>query len=126
MALYESAAPLRPAPRIAVDDRSLGKVLGRCREWMREFPGLVRGLYALALPFRWHLLVILGINACIAAWETIQPMVLAWGVDTFEAKVPFIEMAAIIVYPILAIAVPHGVVLPFLRDMYELWFIKPK
>ena len=35
-------------------------------------------------------------------------------------------MVAIIVYPILVIAVPHGIVLPLLRDMYELWFIKPK
>jgi ABC-type multidrug transport system fused ATPase/permease subunit len=35
-------------------------------------------------------------------------------------------MVAIIVYPILVIAIPHGIVLPFFRDMYELWFIKPK
>ena len=93
---------------------------------MREFPGLVRELYELARPFKWHLAVILGFNICIAAWETIQPMILAWGVDTFAAKAPFIEMVAIIVYPILTIAIPHGVILPLFRDMYELWFIKPK
>jgi ABC-type multidrug transport system fused ATPase/permease subunit len=126
MGLYESAAPLGGVPLITVDDRSIGYVFKRCREWMVEFPGLVRGLYELARPFRWHLAVLLGFNACIAAWETIQPMILAWGVDTFAAKVPFIEMVAIIVYPILTIAIPHGVILPLFRDMYELWFIKPQ
>ena len=89
-------------------------------------PGIVRGLYELAKPFKWHLAVVFGFNVCIAAWETIQPIILAWGVDTFTAEAPFLEMVAIIVYPILIIAVPHGIVLPLLRDMYELWFIKPK
>ena len=126
MGLYESAAPPGGVPLITVYDRSLANVFARCREWMQEFPGLVRGLYELARPFKWHLLVILGFNVCIAAWETIQPMILAWGVDTFAAKAPFIEMVAIIVYPILVIAIPHGIVLPLFRDMYELWFIKPK
>jgi hypothetical protein len=126
MGLYESAAPPGGVPLISVCDRSLANVLGRSREWMREFPDLVRGLYELARPFKWHLAVILGFNICIAAWETIQPMILAWGVDTFAAKAPFIEMVAIIVYPILTIAIPHGVILPLFRDMYELWFIKPK
>jgi ABC-type multidrug transport system fused ATPase/permease subunit len=46
-------------------------------------------------------------------------------VDTFAAKAPFIEMVTIIVYPILVIAIPHGIVLPLIRDLYELWFIKP-
>jgi ABC-type multidrug transport system fused ATPase/permease subunit len=126
MGLYESAAPLEGVPRLVTGDRSIGQVFERCREWMIEFPGLVRGLYALAQPFRWHLAALLGFNACIAAWETIQPMILAWGVDTFAAKAPFIEMVTIIVYPILVIAIPHGVILPMFRDMYELWFIKPQ
>jgi ABC-type multidrug transport system fused ATPase/permease subunit len=71
-------------------------------------------------------LAVFLLNACIAAWETIQPIILAWGVDTFEAKVPYLEMAAIIVVPVLAISVPHGIVLPFVRDLYMAWFVKPK
>jgi len=126
MGFYESAAPLGGVPRVSSDSRLVGDVFGRCREWMKEFPGLLRGLYALARPFRWHLLVILGFNCCIAAWETIQPMILAWGVDTFAAKAPFLEMVTIIVYPILMIAIPHGIILPLFRDMYDLWFIKPR
>jgi ABC-type multidrug transport system fused ATPase/permease subunit len=126
MGLYESAAPLGAVPLIDSDNRSLGAVLARSREWMSEFPGLVRGLYELSRPFHKHLAVVFGFNVCIAAWETIQPIILAWGVDTFAAEAPFLEMVAIIVYPILIIAVPHGIVLPLLRDMYELWFIKPK
>jgi len=109
-----------------VKGATLSAVFKRCGEWTREVPGLIRGLYRLAEPMRWHLAVVLAFNACIAAWETIQPIILAWGVDTFEAKVPYLQMAAIIVVPVLAIAVPHGIVLPFIRDLYQVWFVKPK
>lgn len=126
MGLYESAAPLDGVPLGDSDNRSIGAVLRRSRDWMSEFPGLVQGLYELARPFHKHLAVVLGFNVLIASWETIQPIILTWGVDTFAAEAPFIEMVAVIIYPILMIAIPHGIVLPLLRDMYELWFIKPK
>ena len=126
MGFYEGVAPGRGVPREVQRAPSLGAVFKRSAEWTREMPGIVRGLYSLAAPFRWHLLVIFGFNAVIAAWETAQPIILAWGVDTFEARVPYIEMMAIIIVPVLAIAVPHGIVLPFLRDLYALWFVKPK
>ena len=57
-------------PREVQRAPSSGAVFKRSAEWTREMPGIVRGLYALAAPFRWHLLVIFGFNAVIAAWET--------------------------------------------------------
>src|SRR5262249_4138136 len=61
-----------------------------------------------------------------SVWETIQPFILAWGVDTFEAKVPYLEIVAIIVFPVLAISLPHGIFLPLARDLYAAWFVKPR
>jgi ABC-type multidrug transport system fused ATPase/permease subunit len=126
MGVYDYAAAPAASIRQRRWDFGVGAVLARSAEWMQEFPGLVRGLYELAKPFRWHLLVILGFNIAIAGWETAQPLILAWGVDTFQAHAPYLEMVAIIVYPILMIAVPHGIVLPFARDLYSMWFVRPR
>jgi ABC-type multidrug transport system fused ATPase/permease subunit len=118
----------RGAPPLAAiwTTASLAAVFKRGGEWTREVPWLIGGLYELAKPLRWHLAVVFGLNVCIAAWETIQPMIFAWGVDTFEAKVPYLQMAAIVVFPVLALSVPHGILLPFLRDLYQVWFVKPR
>ena len=76
MGFYEGVAPVGGVPREAEPAHSLGAVLKRSAEWTREMPGIVRGLYSLAAPFRWHLLVIFGFNAVIAAWETAIPALL--------------------------------------------------
>src|SRR5262245_18712541 len=126
MALYEEGAPLG-SPLFALESRStLAAVLQRSAEWVHEAPGLVRGLAELAWPLRWNFAILLGFNVTISIWETIQPFILAWGVDTFEAKVPYLEIVAIIVFPVLAISLPHGIVLPLLRDLYAAWFVKPR
>jgi ABC-type multidrug transport system fused ATPase/permease subunit len=87
---------------------------------------LARGLWELAQPFKWHFAVVFGFNIVIAIWETIQPFILAWGVDSFAAKVPYLDIVAIIVFPVLAIGLPHGIVLPLARDLYAAWFVKPR
>jgi ABC-type multidrug transport system fused ATPase/permease subunit len=126
MALYEEGAPLAP-PLLALEGkRTLADVVRRSAEWVHEAPRIVRGLADLAWPLRWNFAVLLSFNIAIAIWETIQPFILAWGVDTFEAKVPYIQIVAIIVLPVLAIGLPHGILLPLARDLYAAWFIKPR
>jgi ABC-type multidrug transport system fused ATPase/permease subunit len=87
---------------------------------------LARGLAELAAPLKWHFAVVFGFNAFIAVWETVQPFILAWGVDTMGAQVPYLQIVAIIVFPVLAIGLPQGIVLPFFRDLYAAWFVKPQ
>ena len=126
MALYEEGATLA-RPLFALQSRrSLAAVFRRSAEWVNEAPGLVRGLAELAWPLKWHFAVVFAFNAVIAIWETIQPFILAWGVDTFEARVPYLEIVAIIVLPVLAIGLPHGIFLPLARDLYAAWFVKPR
>jgi ABC-type multidrug transport system fused ATPase/permease subunit len=126
MALYEEGAPLA-RPLFALNGRSsVAAVFRRSGEWVHEAPGLVRGLAELAWPLRWNLAIILGFNIVIAVWETVQPFILAWGVDTFEARVPYLQIVAIIVFPVLAIGLPHGILLPLGRDLYAAWFVKPR
>jgi ABC-type multidrug transport system fused ATPase/permease subunit len=104
----------------------LAAVLRRSAEWVNEAPGLARGLWDLARPLKWNFAVVLGFNLVIAIWETIQPFILAWGVDSFAAEVPYLDIVAIIVFPVLAIGLPHGIVLPLARDLYSAWFVKPR
>jgi ABC-type multidrug transport system fused ATPase/permease subunit len=126
MALYEDWAPLA-RPLFVLNSRStLAAVLGRSVAWINEAPGLVRGLAELAWPLKWNFAIVFGFNVVIAIWETVQPFILAWGVDTFEARVPYLEIAAIIVLPVLAIGLPHGILLPLARDLYAAWFVKPR
>ena len=102
MALYEDWAPLA-RPRLVLGGRTtLAAVLGRSVEWLNEAPGLVRGLAELAWPLRWNFAIVFGFNAVIAIWETIQPFILAWGVDSFEARVPYLQIVAIIATVIIA------------------------
>ena len=124
MALYEEEAPL--AESFLRSRPTLAAVLKRSAEWFNEAPGLARGLWELAQPFKWHFAVVFGFNLIIAIWETIQPFILAWGVDSFAAKVPYVDIVAIIVFPVLAIGLPHGIVLPLARDLYAAWFVKPR
>ena len=102
MALYDFAAPMRGTSLALQDQRTFGTVFRRSAEWTKEIPGLVSGLAKLAAPFKWHLAVIFAFNVVIALWETIQPFILAWGVDTFGANAPYLEIVAIIVFPMLA------------------------
>ena len=122
MALHESVA----STPLALSQTTVGEVLRRSSEWTKEIPGLVKGLAKLAAPFKWHFAVIFGFNTAIALWETVQPFILAWGVDTFGEKAPYLEIVAIIVFPVLAIGVPHGILLPLCRDIYAAWFVKPR
>jgi ABC-type multidrug transport system fused ATPase/permease subunit len=124
MAFYDLVGPAQGAS--LQGQRSFGTVLRRSAEWTKEIPGLISGLAKLAAPFKWHLAVIFAFNVVIALWETIQPFILAWGVDTFGANAPYLQIVAIIVFPMLAISVPHGIVLPLARDLYAAWFVKPQ
>ena len=126
MARYEHSAS-SDQPPLAWESRTrLGAVLRRSAEWVKEAPGLARGLWELAHPLKWNFAVIFGFNVVIAIWETIQPFILAWGVDSFAARVPYLDIVAIIVFPVLAIGLPHGIVLPLARDLYAAWFVKPR
>src|SRR5262245_59770427 len=125
MALYEDIGvperPLLPLKSVL----TLAAVFRRTLTWVDEAAGLARGLAVLAWPLKWHFAAILAFNIVIAGWETIQPFILAWGVDSFEAKVPYLEIIAVIVFPVLVIGLPHGILLPFARDLYAAWFVKP-
>jgi ABC-type multidrug transport system fused ATPase/permease subunit len=126
MALYEDGAPLAQ-PLISAASRGvLAQVLERSVEWVGEAPQLVRGLWELAKPLKWNFAVVFGLNIVISIWETVQPFILAWGVDSFAAQVPYLDIVAIIVFPALAIGLPHGIVLPLARDLYAAWFVKPR
>src|ERR1700737_1101090 len=125
MALYEEGAPLAGSFFTLQSRPTLAAVFRRSAEWVNEAPGLARGLCELAWPLRWNFAIVFGFNVVIAVWETVQPFILAWGVDTFEARVPYLEIVAIIVLPVLAIGLPHGILLPLARDLYAAWFVKP-
>jgi len=126
MALYEDTEPLARPLFVLNSGSALAAIIRRSAEWISEASGLARGLAELAAPLKWHLAVVFGFNAAIAVWETVQPFILAWGVDTFEARVPYLQIAAVIVFPVLAIGLPQGIVLPFARDLYAAWFVKPQ
>jgi ABC-type multidrug transport system fused ATPase/permease subunit len=125
VAFLEDSASLEGA-RLALGGTTLSALLRRSADWVNEAPGLARGLWELAEPFKWHFAVVFGFNLVIAVWETIQPFILAWGVDSFAAKVPYLDIIAITVFPVLAIGLPHGIVLPLARDLYAAWFVKPR
>ncbi len=126
MALYEEGAPLAGSFFTLQSRPTLAAVFRRSAEWVNEAPGLARGLCELAWPLRWNFAVVFGFNVVIAVWETVQPFILAWGVDSFAARVPYLDIVAIIVFPVLAIGLPHGIVLPLARDLYAAWFVKPR
>ena len=99
MALYEDAGvPARPLFELK-SVQTLSAIVRRSSAWVGEAAGLARGLAKLAAPFKWHFAVIFGFNTAIALWETVQPFILAWGVDTFGEKAPYLEIVAIIVFP---------------------------
>jgi len=126
MALCEDTGPLT-RPLFTIDSGSaVATLIRRSAAWANEASGLTRGLCELAWPLRWYFAAIFGFNLGIAIWETVQPFILAWGVDTFEARVPYLEVAAVIVLPVLAISLPQGILLPFARDLYAAWFVKPQ
>jgi hypothetical protein len=126
MALYEDTEPLA-RPLFMLDSGSaVAAIVRRSAEWVNEASGLARGLAELASPLKWHFAVVFGFNVVIAIWETVQPFILAWGVDTLAARVPYLQIVAIIVFPALAIGLPQGIVLPFARDLYAAWFVKPQ
>jgi ABC-type multidrug transport system fused ATPase/permease subunit len=121
-----ASCPDKRSPLAFAGEATLAAVLRRSAEWVNEAPGLARGLWELAHPLKWKFAVIFGFNIVIAIWETIQPFILAWGVDSFAARVPYLDIVAIIVFPVLAIGLPHGIVLPLARDLYAAWFVKPQ
>jgi ABC-type multidrug transport system fused ATPase/permease subunit len=125
MALCEDTGPLARPLFVLDSESALATLIRRSASWGHEASGLARGLAELAWPLRWHLAVVFGFNIIIAIWETVQPFILAWGVDSFEARVPYLDVAAVIVLPVLAISLPQGIVLPFVRDLYAAWFVKP-
>ena len=126
MALYEEGAPLADSFFALQSRPTLAAVFRRSAEWVNEAPGLARGLWELACPLKWNFAVVFGFNVVIAIWETVQPFILAWGVDSFAARVPYLDIVAIIVFPVLAIGLPHGIMLPLARDLYAAWFVKPR
>jgi ABC-type multidrug transport system fused ATPase/permease subunit len=126
VALCEDSVSVSGSPFSVAGHTRLAAVLRRAGEWFNEAPRLAGGLWQLAQPFKWHFAVVFGFNVVIAVWETIQPFILAWGVDSFAAKVPYLDIVAIIVLPVLTIGLPHGIVLPLARDLYAAWFVKPR
>ena len=126
MALYEDGLPLAQPLIAAASRTAVGEVLARSVEWAHEAPGMGRGLWELARPLKWNFAVIFGLNVAISVWETVQPFILAWGIDSFAERAPYLDIVAVIVFPALAIGLPHGIVLPLVRDLYAAWFVKPR
>ena len=125
MTLYDNVARVANPEPIGSSTGAFGTISRQLTQWVGEASGLARGLAELAAPLKRHLAVVFGFNLAIAVWETIQPFILAWGVDTLGAGAPYLQIAAIIVFPVLAIGLPQGILLPFARDLYASWFVKP-
>lgn len=102
------------------------RVIRQLVEAVKELPGILRGLSVVAKPFRKQLLVVAIFNMFIASWSLLQPLLLTWSIDTFVEGAPYIEIVAIIIYPFLMITLPHGIVLPFFRDWYTMWYLRPQ
>lgn len=101
------------------------RVLSRFVEWIREMPGIIRGLYALAHPLRRQLCVIFLFNVAIAIWETAQPLIVKMSIDELSPASTYLKAFLVITIPMIVLAVPHGIVLPFFRDLYMAWHFRP-
>jgi hypothetical protein len=108
-------------------DSAWSLLVERLKLWGTEYPKIFMGLYKMAdQNFRFHAWVIFCFNAAIVTWSTIQPFILAWGVMSFEAKVPYFVIVVWIVVPMFVITFPKETGLPLLRDLYIAWFFTPK
>ena len=116
MSIYESA--VRDVPAIPVSDPAVFKQL---LEAAREMPGIINGVLKLAKPFYRKLAVLAAFNIAIATWAALQPFILKFGVDTIAPNVPYLTIVSVIVFPVLVIGIPHGILLPFGRDFYTMW-----
>lgn len=101
----------------------------RCVGWRHEFPAVVRGLWQLTVPFRRQRLIIAAANLLIVLWDTAQPYILAWGVTALVEQASYTKIIIAIIFPVLTIALPYGIVLPLFRELYTVrhfrpWFMK--
>jgi ABC-type bacteriocin/lantibiotic exporter with double-glycine peptidase domain len=102
-----------------------GGFVAQYTAWRTEFPAITRGLWQLTAPFRPQLAKIAFFNTLIAIWDTAQPWIIALCVDQLVDKAPFRTIILVIIFPVLAIALPYGIVLPLFRELYTLRHFRP-
>jgi ABC-type multidrug transport system fused ATPase/permease subunit len=71
-------------------------------------------------------MVIAFANLAIITWETAQPLIVAWCVYQMAARAPYLIIATAIVYPMITIQFPYGVLLPFFREVYTVRYFRPQ
>src|ERR1700676_2300281 len=98
MSLYQDVAPFARPVFVFGRGPRLTAITRRSAEWVNEAAGLAWGLAELASPLKWYFAVVFAFNVVVAIWETVQPFILAWGVDTLAARVPFLPSVAILVF----------------------------
>lgn len=95
--------------------------------WMREMPGIVRGLLRLYRPFRWHMAAIFAMNLVIASWETCLALVVVATLTAMSPEAltgPFFFIVIGLAYPVFVFNGPTEVILPYLRDLYATKYFK--
>jgi ABC-type multidrug transport system fused ATPase/permease subunit len=110
---------------ITQDPTSVGGLWKQWNEVRKELPDIFRGLWVFAQLFWKPLSIISAFNVVIAVLAVCQTLILALVVDTFATNVHYLEMAVVVVYPVLAFKIPHGMLLPFVRDLYTVWYVSP-
>jgi ABC-type bacteriocin/lantibiotic exporter with double-glycine peptidase domain len=97
----------------------------QCAAWRSEFPAIIRGLWELTAPFRPQLGRIAFFNLLIALWDTAQPWIISLCVDQLVDKAPYKTIALVIIFPVLTIALPYGIILPLFRELYTMRHFRP-
>lgn len=96
--------------------------------WTREMPGIIRGLIRLGWPFKWHMAAIFAMNLVIASWETCLALVVAATITALSPESlqgPFFIIAIGLAYPVIVFQSPTEVLLPFVRDLYAVRYLRP-
>lgn len=102
-----------------------GMLAERTQGWRKELPAIVQGLWQLTKPFRRQVTIIASVNLLIVLWDTAQPYILSVGVDALVDKAAYATIIKAIIYPVLVIALPYGIVLPLFRELYTVRHFRP-
>lgn len=92
-------------------------------EWIRELPGLFRGLLQLAGPFRKYLFWSFLLNGAIAGVETVAYYGTSVAQEALEKKLPYEAVVHAILWPALIILAAE-LLFPAIRSVISIFFIE--
>ena len=92
----------------------------RLRRRVAAAMGLVASVRFFTREFDRPAVGLLMIGAVLAAWDIMVPLVGAWVVDAMAARRPFQEVTLLTLGLAALIWVPHGNLLPFFLELYDL------